>query len=71
MKKLIALLKDKPRLWHIIFESDDRPSRAFDLAVMIAIVLSLVVAFVESMPRVAGIYKDVLTVMEYWHPDVR
>ena len=65
MKKLIALLKDKPRLWHIIFESDDRPSRAFDLAVMIAIVLSLVVAFVESMPRVAGIYKDVLTVMEY------
>lgn len=65
MKKLFALLKDKPRLWHIIFESDDRPSRAFDLAVMIAIVLSLVVAFVESMPRVAGIYKDVLTVMEY------
>lgn len=65
MKKLIALLKDKPRLWHIIFESDDPPSRAFDLAVMIAIVLSLIVAFVESMPRVAGIYKDILTIMEY------
>ncbi len=65
MKKLIALLKDKPRLWHIIFESDDAPSRGFDLAVMIAIVLSLIVAFVESMPRVAGVYKDILTIMEY------
>lgn len=65
MKKLIALLKDKPRLWHIIFESDDKSSKAFDLTVMIAIILSLIVAFVESMPTVAGIYKDVLTVMEY------
>lgn len=65
MKKLWALLKNKPRLWHIIFESDDRESKAFDLAVMVAIVLSLVVAFVESMPSVAGLYKDILTVMEY------
>ena len=65
MKKLIALLKDKPRLYHIIFDSDDRESKGFDLAVMIAIILSLIVAFVESMPSVAGLYKDILTVMEY------
>ncbi len=65
MKKFWTLLKDKPRLWHIIFESDDRESKAFDLTVMIAIVISLVVAFVESMPSVAGLYKDILTVLEY------
>jgi len=65
MKELISILKDKKRLWHIIFESDDKASRGFDLVVMIAIVLSLIVAFVESMPRVAGIYKDALIIMEY------
>lgn len=65
MKKLIALLKDKSRLWHLIFESDDEESKIVDIAVMIAIILSLFVAFVESMPSVAGIYKDVLTVLEY------
>lgn len=65
MKKLLALLKDKQRLWHIIFDSDDRESKVFDLMVMLAIILSLIVAFVESMPQVAGLYKDTLTVMEY------
>ncbi len=65
MKRLWALLKDKPRLWHIIFESDDPASKTFDLTVIVAIILSLVVAFVESMPSVAGLYKDVLTVLEY------
>ena len=65
MKRLLALLKDKPRLWHIIFESDDPASKGFDLAVMVAIILSLIVAFVESMPSVAGLYKDILTVLEY------
>lgn len=63
--ELKTLLKDKPRLWHIIFESDDKPSRMFDIVVMVAIVVSLVVAFVESMPSVAGRFADVLTVLEY------
>lgn len=61
----ISLLKDKPRLWHIIFDSDDAPSRGFDIAVMVAIVISLIVAFVESMPRVAGNFAMILTILEY------
>lgn len=52
MKKLIALLKDKQRLYHIIFDSDDRVSRSFDIVVMIAIVLSLACAFLESSLKV-------------------
>ena len=65
MKKLIALLKDKPRLHNIIAESDTPAGKAFDIAVMVAIVVSLLVAFVESLPAVEGRFKFVLTVLEY------
>ena len=65
MKKLIALLKDKERLYNIVFNSDTKAGKAFDISVMIAIILSLVVAFVETKPAVMGRFKDVLTVMEY------
>lgn len=65
MKRFIALLKDKPRLYEIVAHSDTRAGKAFDIAVMVAIVLSLLVAFVETLPTVAGRFKDVLTVLEY------
>ena len=65
MKKIIALLKDKPRLHNIIADSDTPAGKAFDIAVMIAIVVSLLVAFVESMPAVEGRFKFILTVLEY------
>lgn len=65
MKKFLALLKDKPRLYNIIANSDTPAGKAFDIAVMIAIVLSLLVAFVETKPEVVGRFKDVLTVLEY------
>lgn len=64
MKKLLALLKDKPRLWHIIFESDDKESRAFDLVVMVAIVLSLACAFLESSLKVEDFSWDALVNLE-------
>lgn len=65
MKKFIALLKDKPRLYNIVFNSDTPAGKAFDIAVMVAIALSLIVAFVESKPAVEGQFKDALTIMEY------
>lgn len=65
MKKFIALIKDKPRLYNIVANSDTPAGKAFDIAVMVAIVLSLLVAFVETKPEVVGRFKDVLTVMEY------
>lgn len=65
MKKLIAFLKDKPRLYNIVANSDTPAGKAFDIVVMVAIVLSLLVAFVETKPEVVGRFKDVLTIMEY------
>lgn len=65
MKKLIALLKDKPRLHNIIAGSDTTAGKAFDITVMVAIVVSILVAFVETMPTVSGRMKDVLQVLEY------
>lgn len=79
-KDLKELLKDKKRL-HDIVSNDDTPmGKAFDLTVMGAIVISLVLAFVESSLKVdeftlsdiftksltkAGWVKLLLTVLEY------
>lgn len=79
-KDLKELLKDKKRL-HDIVSNDDTPmGKAFDLTVMGAIVISLVLAFVESSMKVdeftlsdiftksltkAGWVKLTLTVLEY------
>lgn len=60
MKKLIALLRNKERLWHIIFESDDEPSKRFDIAVMVAIALSIACAALESTLQVDDFSFDVL-----------
>ncbi len=65
MKRLIALLKDKPRLYNIVANSDTPAGKAFDIAIMVAIVLSLVVAFVETKPQVVGHFKLALTILEY------
>ena len=78
--KLWQLLKDKKRL-HDIVSNDDTPAgKTFDLMVMSAIVVSLILAFVESSLRVdeftmedlmthslskAGWFKLGLTAMEY------
>lgn len=65
MKRFFALLKDKPHLYNIVANSDTRAGKVFDIVVMIAIVLSLIVAFVETLPRVEGQFKLVLTILEY------
>lgn len=66
MKKLLLLIKDKPRLWHIIFEDNDAPSKRFDVIVMVAILLSVGCTILESItvfrsPQWAFAF----TVMEY------
>lgn len=65
MKQFIALLKDKQRLNEIIANSDTPEGKAFDIAVMCAIVVSLFVAVIETIPAVAGHFKDALTILEY------
>lgn len=80
MGKILDLLKDKERLHRIVSDDDTSMGKAFDLFVMGAIVLSLVLAFVESSLHVdeftmkdlltksitkAGWVKLTLTILEY------
>lgn len=80
MRRLWALLKDKERLHNIISDDDNRWGKLFNLTVMSAIGLSIVLALIESSLHVsefgladildgklskAGWLKVSLTVMEY------
>ena len=64
MRKIIETIKDKKRLYSIIFESDTPAGKTFDVAVIVAISVSLIVMFIESMPHVVGYYKDALETVE-------
>lgn len=58
-------LLSKKQLYTIIFEADTPAGKAFDIALMIAILLSLVIGFVESVPSLSPVVKDVLNISEY------
>lgn len=61
----IKKLKDKEWLYEVIFDNDTPLGKTFDITVMVAIIVSVFITFVESMPFVAGNYKTALTVIEY------
>ena len=56
---------EKEKLYNILFESDTPMGRTFDIALMVAISLSIIVSFVETVPSLARTYKTVLEVLEY------
>ena len=56
---------DKQRMYDIIFESDTPEGRRFDILLIIAISLSILVSFVETIPSLARTFKLVLEVLEY------
>ncbi|MCR5820386.1 MAG: ion transporter [Bacteroidaceae bacterium] len=62
MKKPKWLEKEVMR--EIIFGTDTRAGRAFDIALLVAIVLSLIVIFIESIQGLAQMIKSVLGVVE-------
>lgn len=55
---------DKNFLRNVVLNNDTRTGKVFDLAVMTAIVVSILIVFVESLPAVAGHYKTALEVVE-------
>lgn len=65
MKKLIELLKDKPRLYNLVFNSDTKSGKWCEITMMIVIVISLLVAFLETNRTVAMVLRDTLTIIEY------
>ena len=54
----------RERLREIFFNDDTRIGRAFDIAVLVALVLSLLTLFVESIPTLHPTLKLILTVLE-------
>ena len=80
MKKLIDIIKDKERLYRILFEGTDPLSKPVDITIMIAIALCIVMASLESVVKVddfsfqalihlelngVGILKASIIVLEY------
>ena len=79
MKKLIEIIKDKERLYRILFEGTDPLSKPVDIVIMIAIGLCVIIASLESVLKVddysfqtlihmeltgAGIFKTAIIVLE-------
>ena len=54
----------RERLRKILFDDDTPIGRAFDIAVLVAIVLSLLILFVESLPTLHPTFRLVLNVLE-------
>jgi voltage-gated potassium channel len=54
----------RPRLERIIFEADTPAGKRFDLALLIAIVLSVLLVALESDPRLRGQYRSVFEPLE-------
>ena len=55
----------KERLYHIIFESDTPSGKAFDVALLIAILLSILVVMLESVQNIANRYGTIIRAMEW------
>ncbi len=55
----------KKKLYSIIFESDTKLGKAFDVSLLWAIVASILLVIIESMPGITSVWKTVFTVLEY------
>ena len=55
----------RERLYRIIFESDTRAGRAFDLGLIVAILLSLAVVVFDSMDSVSARFQAELDIAEW------
>ena len=56
---------EKEKLYSIMFESDEPLGRIFDLVLIVAISLSIIISFVETIPELARTFKLTLEVLEY------
>ena len=63
MKKPYWLEKEK--LYSIIFESDTPIGKMFDVTLIVAISLSIIISFIETIPSLAHTFKLVLEILEY------
>lgn len=65
MKRILELLKDKPRLYSLVFDSDTKTGKKCEIAMMITIVVSIIVAFLETNRSIANDFRLILEILEY------
>lgn len=65
MRRLLANEALKKRLYIIIFQSDTRLGKLFDVTLLWCIVFSILLVIVESMQGIPPMAKEVFTVLEY------
>ncbi len=56
---------EKEELYKILFESDTPRGRAFDIVLMLMILLSIIISFIETIPSLAHTFQFVLEIAEY------
>lgn len=56
---------EKERMRAVIFGTDTPAGRAFDIAVLVAIIVSLVILFVESLQGLPPAVKQIFKILEY------
>ena len=56
---------EKDQLYTIIFGTDTRAGRLFDITLIVAISLSIVISFIETIPSLAHTFQLVLEILEY------
>jgi voltage-gated potassium channel len=56
----------KLRLYEIVFEADTPAGKAFDITLLVLIILSTITVMVETMPEVPGRYAEMLFVAEWF-----
>ncbi|MEK6478761.1 ion transporter [Catalinimonas sp. 4WD22] len=64
-KDLPPGLTTKERLYHVIFESDTTPGKAFDVALLIAILLSVLTVMLESVSSIVSEYGTTIRTLEW------
>ncbi len=55
----------KDRIHEVIFESDTRAGKNFDIALLFTIVLSVMVVIVETIPAIHAKYHEIFTIAEW------
>ncbi len=55
----------KQKLYDIIFESDTKPGKAFDVALLVVILFSILVVMLESVPRYESRFGNLLRGIEW------
>ena len=56
---------EKENLYSIMFESERPAGRIFDLTLIVAISLSIIISFIETIPSLAHTFKFILEILEY------